>query len=261
MSTAVVSGTKLNRARRATTSLPSPPMHTADRRAGITVGIAAATWAVCWFAGTLVAQAVLDALSFGSASDTAPIGAVVAAAAAMWVTLVAGAVWVSRRYGTGSLAADLGMRFAPIDLLGVPLGVACQLVLLRLVYWPLRTIWPATFDEDRVEQTARDLVDRAHGLGMVGLTVMVVIGAPLVEELVYRGLLQGAMARRFRGGIAVVVVAAWFAIIHFRPVEYPGLFAFGLVLGAAALLTRRLGLGVVTHAAFNATALIWVVRR
>jgi membrane protease YdiL (CAAX protease family) len=89
----------------------------------------------------------------------------------------------------------------------------------------------------------------------------VVVGAPLVEELVYRGLLQRSAARRVPGWIAVVLVAAWFALIHFRPVEYPGLFAFGLVLGAAALLTRRLGMGVLTHCAFNATALVWVAQR
>lgn len=236
-------------------------MYTADRRAGITVGVAAATWAVCWFVGNIVAQGLLDALSPDRAVGEAPIGAVLVSAAALWASLTAGVVWASRSRGTGSLVTDFGMRFAPIDLLGVPIGVACQLVLLRLVYWPLRAIWPATFDENRVEQSARDLFDRATGPWMIGLVLMVVVGAPLVEELVYRGLLQGSMARRMSGWLAVVAVAAWFALIHFRPVEYPGLFAFGLVLGAAALLTRRLGMGVLAHCAFNATALIWVAQR
>jgi membrane protease YdiL (CAAX protease family) len=95
----------------------------------------------------------------------------------------------------------------------------------------------------------------------VGLVLLVVVGAPLVEELVYRGLLQRSAAQRVPDWIAVVVVAAWFALIHFRPVEYPGLFAFGLVLGAMALLTRRLGMGVLAHCAFNATGLLWVARR
>lgn len=237
-------------------------MHTADRRAGISVGVAAATWAVCWFMGSVAGQAVLGAVSPESGSaTTAPIGAVVAAAVALWSTLVAGLVWVSRTRGTGSLTTDYGLRFAPIDLLGIPIGVACQLLLLRLVYWPLRSIWPATFDENRVEQSARDLFDRAHGAWMIALVLMVTVGAPLVEELVYRGLLQGSIARRLPGWVAVVTVAAWFALIHFRPVEYPGLFAFGLVLGASALLTRRLGLGVMAHCAFNATAVVWVAQR
>ncbi len=54
----------------------------------------------------------------------------------------------------------------------------------------------------------------------------------------YRGLLQGAAVRRLNDGVAVVAVAAFFALIHFRWVEFPGLFVFGLVLGVCALQTR-----------------------
>ena len=68
---------------------------------------------------------------------------------------------------------------------------------------------------------------------------MVCVGAPIVEELVYRGLLQGSFAARFNHVVAWLAAAAWFAVIHFRPVEYPGLFAFGLVVGACFLVTDR----------------------
>ena len=68
----------------------------------------------------------------------------------------------------------------------------------------------------------------------------------------------------FRSGsrpwLGVIGIAALFAVIHFQPVEIPGLFTIGLVLGACALLTRRLGLGVVAHMAFNATGLLMVAR-
>jgi hypothetical protein len=40
-----------------------------------------------------------------------------------------------------------------------------------------------------------------------------------------------------------------------------GLFVIGLVLGVCALVTRRLGMSVVAHCAFNATGLIWVATR
>ena len=168
---------------------------------------------------------------------------------------------VSRRYGSGRLDADFGMRFAPIDLVGLPVGLLSQLVLLRLVYWPLESWWPDTFSTPRLERSARTLYDSAEGGWLVVLVLIVVVGAPLIEELLYRGLLQGAFARRIDETIAVVAVAAWFAIIHFRPVEYPGLFVFGLVLGVCTLVTRRLGMSVLAHVAFNATGLVWVATR
>jgi membrane protease YdiL (CAAX protease family) len=43
------------------------------------------------------------------------------------------------------------------------------------------------------------------------------------------------------------------------PVEYPGLFAFALVLGLARQKTGTLGLPIITHLAFNATGLLLVM--
>ena len=107
----------------------------------------------------------------------------------------------------------------------------------------------------------RDLWEGASGAGVVLLVRIVVVGAPLVEELVYRGLLQGAVGHRvrlWRGWLAVILVGAVFALVHFVPVEYPGLFLVALVLGACTLRTGRLGMSIVAHAAFNATGLALV---
>ncbi|MFZ9795030.1 MAG: type II CAAX prenyl endopeptidase Rce1 family protein, partial [Ilumatobacteraceae bacterium] len=52
--------------------------------------------------------------------------------------------------------------------------------------------------------------------------------------------------------------AAWFAGIHGRVAELPGLFSFALVLGIAFHMTRRLGMSVIAHLAFNATGLAFL---
>jgi membrane protease YdiL (CAAX protease family) len=69
------------------------------------------------------------------------------------------------------------------------------------------------------------------------------------------------MVRRFNDAVAVVAVAAFFAAIHFRWVEFPGLFVFGLILGVCALRTGRLGMGIAAHMAFNATGLLLVTHK
>jgi membrane protease YdiL (CAAX protease family) len=223
----------------------------------IDLGRAALVWLGCWLLGNIVGSSLVAATGH-TESATAPTWVLLMGAACTWVPLVVG-VWVlSRRFGTGSLVADYGLRWRTADLVGIPVGVLSQLVLVRLLYWPLQELWPATFGRERVEQSARHLADNATGAWYVVLVAVVVVGAPMVEELVYRGLLQGAAARRFHEAVAVVGVAAWFALVHFRPVEYPGLFLFGLVLGVCALRTRRLGLPIVTHMAFNATGLLLV---
>jgi uncharacterized protein len=160
--------------------------------------------------------------------------------------------------GTGRCRSDWGLQFRVIDLWGIPIGVLTQLVLVPILYWPLRALWPDTFSMDKIQERAQDLYDSASGAGIALLVFIVVVGAPVVEELVYRGLLQGAFTRRCRDWVGVAIVALWFAVIHFQPVETPGLFLVGMVLGACALLTRRLGMGVVAHMAFNASGLVLV---
>jgi membrane protease YdiL (CAAX protease family) len=164
----------------------------------------------------------------------------------------------TRRAGTGVFRDDLSFRFRMVDLWGVPIGVLSQVLLVGLVTWPFRTWFPDTFNVDNVEDRARSLYDSAQGPWLVVLALIVVLGAPLVEELVYRGFLQRGLQSRINDVVAIVVTAAWFAGIHGRVAELPGLFAFALVLGIAFHMTRRLGMSVIAHLAFNATGLAFL---
>jgi uncharacterized protein len=231
-------------------------------QARIGLGQAFAVWVLTWLAGNIIGAAIISAGGYSSTED-APVWVTMAVAAGLWIPMLVGLWFVSERFGrprfaTHTFVDEYGLRFKLVDLIGVPIGVLSQLVVVRLVYWPLERGWPDTFSRTRVERNARDLYDQAHGGWLVGLVAIVVIGAPFVEELMYRGLLQGAAVRRLNEAVAVVAVATFFALIHFRAVEIPGLFVFGLILGACALRTRRLGMGIVTHMAFNATGLLLV---
>lgn len=174
----------------------------------------------------------------------------------LWVPTLVGLWWASKRHLTGHLLQDFKLAVAPIDLLGIPIGIACQLGILRVLYWPLQELFPGTFSSDEVERAARELSDRAAGGWRVVLVLAVVVGAPLVEELLYRGLILGSLGRRFAPVPAVLLGALWFAAAHLQAVQFVGLLAFGIVLGVCRHRTGRLGMGVLAHAAFNATSLV-----
>ena len=88
------------------------------------------------------------------------------------------------------------------------------------------------------------------------LAAIVVVGAPVIEEIVYRGWLQPRLGAAWGNAVGITAVAVLFAAVHLQPVEFPGLLAFAVVLGVARARSGRLGLPVVTHAAFNATGLL-----
>jgi len=215
-----------------------------------------------WFLGGWLVGNVLGGLAialFAADANDPAIPVLAISLLGLWSAEMVACVLASRTDGTGDVRADLGLAARPIDLVGVPIGVAAQLLLVPAVYFPLRQIWPDTFTDDRLEETARDLVDRADGAMILLLAALVVIGAPLVEEVLYRGLLQRPALDRFPEWIVVVVVAAAFALLHFRPVEFAGLFAAGLVFGVCAARTGRLGMAITAHVAFNATGVIGVL--
>lgn len=220
----------------------------------IQLGPAVGTWAIAWVLGMVVlAPAAL--LAFGADFDDLSIGMLAVAATIGWAVFAGGLSLASRRYGTADPVADYAARFAPVDLVGVPLGVATQLLAVPLVYVPLQAWFPDAFSDERLEERAQDLVDRAGGATLVLLVVVVAVGAPLVEELVYRGLLQRSLSARLGPIAGLVVASAWFAVVHPSPVEYPGLFVAGLAFGAGVVVTGRIGIAIVTHAAFNVTGL------
>lgn len=224
----------------------------------IDLPVAVVVWFLAWFTGQLAFLLVAQITGQTGPDGVTSIPVLALAITATWAAYVAGLWWASQRAGSGDPVTDYAIAFRPGDAAALPIGILAQLVVVPVVYLPLRAVWPSTFTDDRLEETARDLVDRATGASAVVLVAVVVVGAPLVEELVYRGLLQGSLAARINDALALIVASAWFALIHFRPVEYPGLFVAGLIFGGCFLVTGRLGTAIVAHASFNLTGLLAV---
>jgi len=217
-------------------------------------------WVICYSIAVMVSIVVTSSAvggSEGTATDNPTTLVLAISALGLWLPFVFMLRWVARRAGT-NLRTHFGLRFAKTDWFGIPLGIFCQVVLMNVINWPLNKWWPDTFNPQRVETRARDMVDAAHGAWLVVLFLIVVVGAPLVEELVYRGFIQGGLQTRLGSTWALLITAAWFTIVHLEPIEFPGLFAFAIVLGLCYRRTQRLGLSMVTHLAFNATGLLLV---
>jgi membrane protease YdiL (CAAX protease family) len=221
------------------------------------------TWFAAWLGGALVVIAAVYPLAGVESGVDLTVPQLAWGAIVSWAAFLIGLWWVSRRNGGGDLSgfrAHYAVDYRPVDLLGIPAGVLTQLALVPIVYYPLRQIWPSTFSQAKLEERAQDLADQAGGWKTVLLVAVVVVGAPIVEELVYRGMLQHSLSRVLGGVAGLLVAAAWFALIHLTPVEYPGLFVAGLVFGGCFLVTGRIGPAIAAHLAFNATGVLMALR-
>lgn len=236
---------------------PPPSVEPTQKRSALSILF---LWLGCYSVAVVLSIVVTPSdISGGdsAATDNPTIWVLALSALGLWLPFIFMLRWVARRAGT-DLRTYFGLRFAKIDWLGIPLGIFCQVVLMNVVNWPLNKWWPSTFNSQRIETRARDMVDAAHGAWFIVLFLVVVVGAPFVEELVYRGFIQGGLQARLGSTWALIITAGWFTVVHLEPIEFPGLFAFAVVLGLCYRRTQRLGLSMVTHLAFNATGLLLV---
>lgn len=176
----------------------------------------------------------------------------------LWAMLILVPVVVATTKGRG-VVRDLGLRMRPLDVpVGLAAGAACQLLAVPALYWVLFRV----IGEQDVSAEARRLTDRATDpLGVVLLFLIVAVGAPVAEELFFRGLTQRAFRKRgLRWGWAVVATAVVFAASHLQPLQFPALVLAGVVFGVLAERTGRLGPAIWAHVGFNGVAavvLLW----
>lgn len=189
-----------------------------------------------------------------------PVAVSVADLLGLWAGLVGAVLFYSRRWGSGDLATDYGLRLgAWWDLpFGAAVGLVCQYALVPLLYLPFERIYPHLAHQLN-EPTTRD-TGAAHSVGAVAVLVLfLAVGAPVVEELFFRGLLLRSLARALPVPVAIGVSGILFGLAHFEPLQFAGLAVVGVVFGILAWYTGRLGPSIGAHMAFNAAAVVTAV--
>ena len=221
------------------------------------MGDAAGGWFLAQVCGVITGSLAL-ALSGVDDSDRLSLGWLAVGQLGLWLGFVV-AAWSAARFKGNGVVQDFGVRGRPWDAgVGLAVGVATQLVVLPLVYLPIFIL----FDKDSgdVEEVARNLTDRATDpLGVLLLVLIVGIGAPIAEELFYRGLVFRSIENRYGTWPGVVVSGLVFGASHFQLLTLPGLALFGGILAYLTHRTGRLAPAIFAHMAFNMLTVIFLV--
>jgi membrane protease YdiL (CAAX protease family) len=101
-----------------------------------------------------------------------------------------------------------------------------------------------------------------RGTGLLLATVMVVLVAPFVEELLFRGVVMTAAAERWGMWPGIVISAGLFSAIHVTAWAIVPTFALGVALGWLAWTRGSLWPAIVLHALYTGSlsAAFWLVR-
>ena len=165
--------------------------------------------------------------------------------------------WAARAQGNG-VKVDLGYTLRLVDWAwGIGGGIACLVLGGIAASLTERVVGPF----DSAAGAALTQADVPHWVVWL-FALCALVGAPMFEELCFRGLAFSSVAKwaSARGLRAVpwatIVSASLFALIHLEPVRIPVLFTIGLVLSVLRAITGRVGASIVAHAFNNLLSVI-----
>jgi len=180
-----------------------------------------------------------------------------ASQSALWAGMVGATVVASWRNGSRSLARDYGLSWPKrgdlwTGVVGGVLGRLPPTFVLVLIVWANRG-----FNAPNSAGRQINGFTPEGTAGWIVVTSIAVLGAPVIEELFFRGLVQGAFTRRIGAVPAIFVTALIFSAAHLLnegPFAPYVLFPAAVVLGYLRYRYGRLAPGMVAHGTFNALA-------
>jgi membrane protease YdiL (CAAX protease family) len=88
-------------------------------------------------------------------------------------------------------------------------------------------------------------------LGVWGGILRIVIIAPIIEELIFRGVIMSGFSRIYHPVWAIFFSALLFALFHLNPWQFAAAFALGLILGWIRIRTGSVLACIAGHAIHN----------
>ncbi len=86
--------------------------------------------------------------------------------------------------------------------------------------------------------------------------IAIVIAAPVIEELIFRGIILHGLLQRYSPIKSIIISSVLFGIVHLNPWQFIGGLIFGLFSGWVYYRTQKLTLSIIIHSVNNLFAFI-----
>ena len=162
--------------------------------------------------------------------------------------LTIGVLWLIFVCRKKKFAQEISLRkmnpaaIAPLVLMGLSLNVVTGLVLSLVP-----EEWMSAYE------ASSSMVTSGHPVVMALATV---IAAPVIEEIIFRGLAYTRMKKGMPTAVAVILSSALFGVAHGQWVWMLYAFVFGLVLVWAFEHTKSLLANILLHLSYNGCAML-----
>ena len=239
-------------------TLSAPADDPSAGRAPFALVVAGVGWIAGMFGGAITSGIVFAVASSGADDfefEDLSLGWIAVGQLGLWIGLLGGPWFYARWTGNG-MRREFGLRATLSDVwVGGLWGLLGQFGILWIVYLPMQ--WLTDVTREELSEPARDMTERASDpVGVVLLILIVGVGAPIVEEIFYRGLLQRSLVRLTSVPVGIGIASLIFGVVHFQLLQLPALALAGVLFGVLAHRAGRLGPAIMAHLVFNMTAVV-----
>lgn len=175
-----------------------------------------------------------------------------------WIGLLAPSLWAAFRKDDRNWRRVIRWGFNP----RVDLTIA---VFFTLGFRIVETIFSQILEwlgADTKELGNTGFITEQTGIWLVLIGLLAAFGAPVAEELFFRGVFLTAALKRFGPATSVVITSVVFGLLHAQggalatavTVSQTGII--GAILAVLVLKTNRIGTSIATHVLFNASGVV-----
>ncbi len=147
-------------------------------------------------------------------------------------------------------------KYVSVDVFKLKIPNKWSILIASAVFIVVMGLWTNYFSElaglpDNMKDVFEQMMD--NPLGIISIVVM----APLVEELLFRGAIQGYLMRKWNMPyLGIVISSLIFGVVHGNPAQIPFAFVVGMSLGWMYYLTGSLIPGILMHFINNGSCVL-----
>ncbi len=139
-------------------------------------------------------------------------------------------------------------------LVGV-IGIISLNLLIDFIWNLLYPLFPSLLDE---YSTFLDNYTSTSPFTMVLIIILGSFGAGIIEELMFRGLIQRSFLSKYDPNVAILLTSAMFGVIHFNIVQGISTFFIGIFLGIITYKSKSIYPAITAHITNNLISLILI---
>jgi membrane protease YdiL (CAAX protease family) len=193
--------------------------------------------------------------------DVLPVGVVILISIAVFQGLLALILFVHLQSAGLNTLEVLGME-SPLQLRDAVWGLMAYCMALPLV--ALSSLFTkALFNSLDIDLTLQPMIEQLSQLSgwLNGFSLFLLVGfiGPMLEEVIFRGVLFPWLVQKTGAIPGLLLQAAIFALIHQHAASVLALFSLSILLGLSYMYTRRLMTCVWAHAFFNSMTLMYTL--